>query len=165
MKTIKVTIFAVLVLCCSASAFAQKLGPEVISTGGGFYSSSSGSLSISVGEMTAVNTISNSANIFTQGFQQPLGFTTGIETYAANTNFTFFPNPVSSNLFIEANTETVEDIEFHVFSSIGQTITVSLLQKSEKIWVLDVKDLPEGLYFVQVKSGDNTNSFSIRKID
>lgn len=165
MKTLNFTVSALLVLCCSASAFAQKLNPEVIGTGGGFYSSASGSLSITVGEMTAVNTISKSAGIFTQGFQQPLGFTTGIETYAANTNFTFFPNPVSSDLFVEANTENPEAVEIHVFSAIGQTITVSTLQKSEKIWVLNVRDLPEGLYFVQVKSGDNTNSFSIRKTD
>jgi hypothetical protein len=50
-----------------------------------------------------------------------------------------------------------------VFSAIGQTITVSTLQKSEKIWVLNVRDLPEGLYFVQIKSGDKTNTFPIRK--
>jgi len=163
MKTLKFTVSALLVLCCSASAFAQKLSPEIISTGGGFYSSASGSLAITVGEMTAVNTISKSAGIFTQGFQQPLGFTTGIETYAANTNFSFFPNPVSADLFIEANTEFAEAIEFHVYSAIGQEITVSTIRKSEKIWVLNVKDLPEGLYFVQIKSGNNINSFSIRK--
>ncbi len=51
---------------------AQSLSPQVISTSGGYLTNSKGSLSVTIGELTAVETISNTSInlILTQGFQQ-----------------------------------------------------------------------------------------------
>jgi hypothetical protein len=51
---------------------SQTTTPNVVSTSGGFYANSTASLSVTVGELTSVSTISNASInlILTQGFQQ-----------------------------------------------------------------------------------------------
>ena len=51
---------------------SQTTTPNVVSTSGGFYANSTASLSVTVGELTSVSTVSNASInlILTQGFQQ-----------------------------------------------------------------------------------------------
>ncbi len=51
---------------------AQSLSPQVIATSGGFLTNSKGSLSVTIGELTGIETLSNTSInlILTQGFQQ-----------------------------------------------------------------------------------------------
>lgn len=69
-KNLTITIFVFLIAL--DIGYAQSLSPKVTSSSGGFYSNGQGSLSVTIGESSSVNTVSNSLInlIFTQGFQQ-----------------------------------------------------------------------------------------------
>ena len=63
-----VTVFIIAVL--SAGLSAQTLSPRVTASSGGYFSNTSGSLSVTVGE-TATRTYLTTGRILTQGFMQP----------------------------------------------------------------------------------------------
>lgn len=69
-RSLTLTIFILLIVI--DIGFSQTLSPKVISTSGSFYNNSQGSLSVTIGESSSVNTVSNTLInlIFTQGFQQ-----------------------------------------------------------------------------------------------
>jgi len=91
---IKILLLWTFVMLLSISINAQSLSPRVISSAGGFFAGGSATLSVTVAEMTMVQTFVQPANILTQGFQQPEQFTTAIEE---NDNIagevSIFPNP------------------------------------------------------------------------
>ena len=64
-------IFILVFLFCTYNN-AQSFSPQVVASSGNYYSNANGSLSVTIGEMTSVNTVSNSSInlILTQGFQQ-----------------------------------------------------------------------------------------------
>ena len=70
MKQIFIIILLVITYLNSNNAFAQVLTPYVFSTNGGYVTSPNMAVSFTIGE-TFSTTLQNSANILTQGFQQP----------------------------------------------------------------------------------------------
>ncbi len=74
MKRILIPFLLLIVITVTA----QTTSPQVISTAGNFYSNSTASLSVTVGELTSVSTVNNpSINLtLTQGFQQNFDGTT-----------------------------------------------------------------------------------------
>ncbi|HNW97445.1 MAG TPA: hypothetical protein PKK00_03405 [Bacteroidales bacterium] len=68
----------------------------LISSSGGFYSSTNTMLSFTVAQMTMVQTFSTTNNILTQGFQQPEDLTTDIiENPIISENVMVYPNRTS----------------------------------------------------------------------
>lgn len=72
--------------------------------------------------------------------------------------FVLYPNPTKSTLNFKANT-IVDSIT--IFNAIGQKTL--LVTPNNTIGTIDTSDLSSGLYFVEVKIGNNFNTFKIIK--
>jgi hypothetical protein len=70
----KTTVFISLVTL-SLNSSAQTLTPPTVSGGGAYYQQGSYSLSVTMGELMAVQTLSSGGVFLTQGFQQPVSLT------------------------------------------------------------------------------------------
>src|SRR3989339_2091187 len=101
----KFIIITFLLITSGLNVQSQSLSPEVITTVGDYFTNSYASLSITIGEL-ATETVSNSNNILTQGFQQSQYFTVDIEENKKNGfAVTVFPNPTNDILNIDIKTE------------------------------------------------------------
>lgn len=67
-------------------------------------------------------------------------------------NINVYPNPASNNLIIEI-TDYNNQSKLEIFDIVGQTIYSTILEKQK---VIDISNLPFGVYFIKVSS-DNVN--------
>jgi hypothetical protein len=113
---------AFMMLLC-ISMMAQTLTPQVISSSGGFYSGASATLSVTVAEMTMVETFSQPNNILTQGFQQPEQLTTAIqENELAMGDVSIYPNPTNGQFIIGYNATNSASCLVQIFDMTGQVV-------------------------------------------
>lgn len=70
-------------------------------------------------------------------------------------NVTMYPNPASSEVFINLNTSVQNDVSIELYNSLGQKLQT--ISESEMIGktqgVLNVSEYATGIYFVKIKSG------------
>ncbi len=117
--------FLFLMAFSAAGLNAQMLTPTVIASTGGFSSNANGSLSYTVGEMTMVQTFSNSSNILTQGFQQPDENVTGLIDLTRDEfgSFVVYPNPAVDNLWFGFQLPEEGKVQITLYNAIGQKIS------------------------------------------
>ncbi|HOX83666.1 MAG TPA: T9SS type A sorting domain-containing protein, partial [Chryseolinea sp.] len=91
---------------------------------------------------------------------QDLGIITGLEIDFAN-GVTLFPNPITQDkLLITIPENSSEALELSVLNTQGKRVMDVLLSEDNEN-TLFVSDLPSGIYFVKIKSG---NSIATKKI-
>jgi hypothetical protein len=85
------------------------------------------------------------------------------ETINESQGLSVYPNPADLNLNIELNNKGSDMISFEIMNSLGQVIRKENLgtQKGNVKYNVNVQDIPAGIYFVKVASGENV---SIKKI-
>jgi hypothetical protein len=67
--------------------------------------------------------------------------------------FSIYPNPVSANTFYVSIPETSQEIRFSVFDILGKEVLHTKSFQSD--FSVDLpRSLPNGLYVVQIRSGD-----------
>jgi hypothetical protein len=73
-------------------------------------------------------------------------------------NVTMYPNPASSEVFINLNTTIQSDVSIELFNSLGQKLQqISESEMAGKTQgVLNVSEYATGIYFVKIKSGNST---------
>ncbi len=155
-----------LILATAAVPFvmkAQMLTPTVIASTGGFSSNANGSLSYTVGEMTMVQTFSNSNNILTQGFQQPNDNVTGLIDLTQDEfgSFVIYPNPAVDNLFYGFQLPEEGKVQITLYNAIGQKISdvfSNSYDNGKRVEQLNVSLYAAGVYvltmnFVSDKDG------------
>ena len=75
-----------------------------------------------------------------------------------------FPNPFSENIFITFSLSEKSEIDFELITIGGQIIFNNKIEKNigkHSIEISDLKDLPNGIYFLKIKTNNN---FIIKKI-
>lgn len=103
----------------------------------------------------------NNANdtlAFYMAYNQPLGLHEN--KTISDLDLTIFPNPANNEATVFMNSKSNSDIKLTVLNSIGQTV-ISKEQKlnmGSNFLTFDCKNLDSGLYFVIVKSGQNTQT-------
>jgi hypothetical protein len=136
------------------SVDAQSLSPFVITSGGGFFSASSASLSFTIGEMAMVQTFSNSGGILTQGFQQPPpNPITAIDpTGLPGVLLKIFPSPTTGKVYFSLTTPYAINISGSLISAIGQKIsTIQIHQSSgQYIYEYNWDKLSSGVYIIEL---------------
>jgi hypothetical protein len=151
-------IVAILLIGITFLSNAQTTEREVVSSGGDFYSNSTGQLSITIGE-PVVETISGGSNTLTQGFQQTRTTITNIQDYQTDFVINLFPNPTS-----EFITLTIDGIHEHLTFSLytmegkflfGNEITIAETR-------INIVDLVKGTYLLRV--ADNKELMNTYKI-
>ncbi|MEI7802958.1 MAG: T9SS type A sorting domain-containing protein, partial [Bacteroidota bacterium] len=66
-----------------------------------------------------------------------------------------FPNPASDNLMVAA-TDEMMPMSIEVYDILGKRISVSVEKKSANLSSVNVHDLKNGFYFIQLKMKDGS---------
>ena len=121
----KSSVFFIIVFLFCKSIAAQSFTPQVIASSGDYYSNVNGSLSVTIGEMIAINTVSNSSInlIFTQGIQQnenPIIYPLTLISFTASRNDkTVLLNWIVENEIAISSFTVERSANGKVFASIG----------------------------------------------
>jgi hypothetical protein len=137
--------------------FSQRLSHQVLVPVAGVSYIEGISYSQTIGE-TAVEIISSSDCVFTQGFQQP-GIKLSPETLVEGNGVEVYPNPASEYLKIKLFGDVSRDFRIEIINITGMIVI------SEKLSFIDnyyleksypVGKFNKGIYFVRVISTDKT---------
>jgi hypothetical protein len=147
-------------------AKAQSLSPSVLSSSGSYFEAGSFSLSTTIGE-PLTETLTNSNNILTQGFQQPdyTVISNIEEAYLPQLNIKVYPNPADKQLYMLVSTKenanaylTLTDIQGKTI--LQETITYNSLKS------IDISALAQGSYMLihQSEQGKIISTHQIQKV-
>jgi hypothetical protein len=149
------------------NVFSQQVSHQVLVPLAGLSANGGINYSQTVGE-TAVEIISCSDYIFTQGFQQPLVKVSG-ETHPEGNGIKIYPNPVIDYVTIELYGESAKTFRVEFINLAGRVVRTSRFEFSDNFWFTEpqnIKDLLSGFYLVRIKSEDGmiNRTFKIEKI-
>ena len=93
-------------------------------------------------------------------FSPVINFTTAVcrfagEEFSENNTVEIYPNPVSDIATISFNTESAENISISIIDLTGRvvkSISSQHFQSGENKITVDLSELNNGIYFVQIKS-------------
>lgn len=131
-------IYTFLTLLFSLAGFAQE--QNVVSSSGGQYFFSTGSMTWTVGEVI-INTVESPDNKLTQGFNQTNINIVGITEYIHKIKISVFPNPTTDFINIESTKKTT----LKIYDLSQKLILEKALNKKEKV---DLSQLSSGTYFL-----------------
>ena len=156
---LKILLFSCVLSCSVFIMQAQTLSNKVVASGGSYSTASWGSLSATVGE-AAITRLSSTNVSLLQGFQQP---TSGLAGITASKNSALissvYPNPASSQVFLEINLPNTTNISYKIFDMSGKELlsgnfTAEAFQTSVK--KLDMADLSNGMYLISLFAGSES---------
>lgn len=75
----------------------------------------------------------------------------GVQT-TENKMFEIYPNPVTTNITIKANTDNIDDVAIIMYNSIGKIVRRSKLTSSH--FNIEVGDLSNGIYLIAINYGN-----------
>jgi hypothetical protein len=151
-------------LFISIGGQAQHTINDVLAAGGGTYSSPSGLVCTTIGEMTAVCTVTATPGSLTQGFQQPSGIINGLNNAEPKYSIAAYPNPVKDNFYLSCSNDPEVEVLLHVTNATGQRVDIPSFQQGTGIYALDFSTATEGLYTVHLTTTKHTQAFNIIKI-
>ncbi len=136
---------------------AQTLSPTVISSTGGFYTSSNAMLSFTVAEMTMVQTFSSANNFLTQGFQQPEDMWVSIpEIPVGSGGLIIFPNPTSGSFSMQFTGDEETNKVISMYNSLGQLVKQTTFDQTTGVNKVDfdISAFAQGIYVIELKLRD-----------
>ncbi|MBI3511577.1 MAG: T9SS type A sorting domain-containing protein [Bacteroidetes bacterium] len=130
---------------------AQTSSPDVLATGGGFATGAGFTNSFTVGQGSITPTYSAGTFILTQGFQQPVDFSTGIVPLYMNDQLGTFPNPNNGQFFVEYNLENNSDVIIEAFNNVGQLVysNTNSQTSGHQVQQIDLSAQPNEIYFIR----------------
>ncbi|MBI5540743.1 MAG: T9SS type A sorting domain-containing protein [Bacteroidia bacterium] len=133
---------------------------EVVSSGGDFHKTPSGSVSYTIGE-PVIETYTNSSNVLTQGFNQTKLTVTEVSTLNnLNIEVSAYPNPTQE--FVIIKTSSFVDLNYEVFDSKGRIIIMNDINESETS--IKFNTVSTGIYFIKLfKYDKEIKTFKIEK--
>lgn len=160
-------ILLMLILVSRGTCFSQQLSHQVLVPAAGLAVSGAINYSQTIGE-TAIEIISCSGFVFTQGFQQPGIKLTPGEIPPGN-GVDVYPNPVTDYLTVKLFGDVSREFRIDIIN-INGTVAVSEKLSFITNYYLEkeipVNQLVKGIYFVRVSSSDKIISriFKIEKM-
>lgn len=158
----------VLCFCFSATIYAQGISLErkIESSSGNFVSHSLIQLSFTVGQSSAVSTLTNANIILTQGFQQPEGKGVGInELNIPFSSVSVFPNPATEQLTVRIDYAYEYNLTLQLHNLLGQQVrSLSASdQRGNQLATLNVTGIAQGCYLLEISVSDKGKTFRIIK--
>lgn len=157
MKRIQMKLLGGLLFCSSVM-----LAQESVLTAGGDASSSTGSISYSIGQ-TFYTTASSGVGSSATGVQQPYEFYTGIDHIKKiRLSTKVFPNPTNSivNLIVEET--RIRSLEYQLFDASGKLLL--LKEVVEETTIIPMQDLVPAMYFLKLSQDQQiVKTFTIIK--
>lgn len=131
-----------------------------------------GTLTVNIGDTITLANLSTGCFDLTNSFvritlERGSGFTRNPEQSAAMLNFTVSPNPATEKLNVHFAWSGTPQSTSHlsIYNLIGQTVYEDRVPtvNGENQHLLDVKALPDGLYILQIRNGNNIQSIRFLK--
>ncbi len=147
-------IITIILILLGTIANAQQI--KISNIDGGGASSSNGTLNMvyTIGEV-ATQEITTGIFHISEGFISPKIFNTvGIDEYNKLAGVTLFPNPTAE--FLTIHFENVSEYDISVFDLYGKLIQNK--KTDEPITVLQLSQLPSGIYRVLIKDDESKTS-------
>ncbi|PZF71330.1 T9SS type A sorting domain-containing protein [Taibaiella soli] len=152
-------------------ARAQSIQPTVLNAASGSATVSGNDVEWSVGEMTAVATVSNSGIVITQGFLQPAETPTNVASQQMITSHVqLYPNPADAFVIVQSNFPDAGKLKMVLTDVAGKVLLVQEakvgggIQKAE----VPVANLAMGNYMLQLsyegREQKGAASYKIQKI-
>jgi len=160
-------VLILLLLFPTTNGFAQQLSHQVLVTAAGLSSAGVINYSQTIGE-TAIEIISGSGFVLTQGFQQPgMKFTT--EMPHEGTGVDVYPNPATDVIKVKLFGDIARKFRIEIINITGtiiSSVTMDFITKYYHVQEIDASGLKLGFYFVRVTSDDRLISrvFKIEKM-
>jgi len=139
---------------------------EVITTSGGYGETTTGSLSWTIGE-PVIETVSNSNNSLTQGFQQASYSVTGIKkSEDLSFQIKVFPNPASDLLNVAFITKEKPSVLIELFDLNGKILFDEQVESTHLNKQINFTHYTPGTYFLRIRetSGKLLVTYQIQKI-
>ncbi len=103
----------------------------------------------------------------TDGSDQDQGEEIDLEVVFENAGFGLFPNPAMDQVTVEVPLEADGKVSVSILDMSGKTTLAQqkMLTKGENQFTFDISNLPNGVYFVQVRNGEiaNTRKLVVQK--
>lgn len=160
MRKKRIGLIPALLLCVSLQA--QSVSPQVIASGGYFFSSAGLQNSVTIGEMALTETYTASGFVLTQGFQQPTDSVTAINdySYAIINGLSIFPNPSSGNFTLTYTAEKNGSARIEIYNALGaliKSVYPEYLQGAFRS-SLDLGEYSNGVYYVRFIAGEGSET-------
>lgn len=140
------------------------LKPDVVTTTGGYYANSTGSLSWTMGEPIS-ETVTDTSNTLTQGFQQGAYSVVSVvdELAQPTINISVYPNPVNSLLNIKSDSN--DPFRAEVIDLQGNIVYEQAFENGQG--QIDLSSFSDTMYLLGVydKDGNRIKVFKIQKVD
>lgn len=157
-------IFLLLCACCASGfLFAQSISPTVFATQGDYFTSSSGNISWTLGELVT-ETLITSGNGLTQGFQQP-DLRTGIYVKEIDGNIlSVYPNPTMDDVIVDLNKMKGGEYQLTVFDVAGNLISTKTYSggANENEIHLSFKNYASGTYMLVINNSNSNYNNNIK---
>jgi Secretion system C-terminal sorting domain len=132
---------------------------EVVSTQGNSYSTASGSIDFTIGEVI-INTGTNGTNDITQGFHQTNWNFVGLEDHSPSYEASIFPNPTEDVLNIR--TSMFENVTYTLYDAQGKLVLQDKLSAEQT--PIQVSQLAPGSYSLTLNNeAQNLKTFKLIK--
>ncbi len=163
----KTRVFMLLLLFSGTYCAAQQLTNQVLLPSAGLATEGVLNYSQSIGE-TAVELITNSGFILTQGFQQP-GIKIEAETAHEGTGVEVYPNPATDFINVKLFGDKARKMKIEVIAFNGKITSTTSLDFITKYYIIrqiEFAELKNGFYIVRVSSSDGliNRIFKIEKM-
>lgn len=146
-------------LTFTAPAFAQ----NSVNAGGGNSSSSSGSISYSIGQVFS-KAISSGSNTVLEGVHQPFEISTlGVDQNPSiSLEMKIYPNPTTSTVFLKTGNQSLKNLDYHIYDVSGKLISKGKLIQTET--PIDLSKNSSGTYILIVsEASQKLKTFKIIK--
>lgn len=142
--------------------YGQSISSYITASAGNVYSNGNHNLSFSVGEMSLVESFSNSNITLLHGFQQPLtSIITSINSVSIpGLSIIVFPNPSNGKITLSLKTPYSIDIYGNVFDICGRKTKNFTLHPNagSNSFLFNWQLLPAGIYFFEIIIRNNSNN-------
>lgn len=148
----KKLVWSIPALVLSSMAVAQSNSPQVIASGGDFFSSANLQNSYTIGELALVETYTATGFVLTQGFQQPLDSATGIyDNVTVANGLTIFPNPSNGNFSLQYQLDKSATVKIEVYDALGKLAYSEVRQNLFGAFRrdLDLSAFSNGVYYLR----------------
>lgn len=160
-------VLILLLLFSWANGFSQQLSHQVLVPAAGIAITAGINYSQTIGE-TAVEIISNSGFVFTQGFQQP-EIKISQENAPDGNGVNVYPNPATDFINVKMFGDVARKFRIEIINITGMIVssmTMDFITKYYYIQQIDVINLKIGFYLIRVTSDDGiiSRTFKIEKM-
>lgn len=160
-------VLILLLLFSWANGFSQQLSHQVLVPAAGIATAEGINYSQTIGE-TAVEIISNSGFVFTQGFQQP-EIKISQENAPDGNGVNVYPNPATDFINVKMFGDVARKFRIEIINITGMIVssmTMDFITKYYYIQQIDVINLKIGFYLIRVTSDDGiiSRTFKIEKM-